>query len=1266
MDTELEKKFNKLFSEEKNMDKENKKEEKKKRESEKTKKLNNIEKEIFEIEKNKEDLKYLEISLDIAEIVKENEEKYKEAYEKMNIIYIHENEFEKTYTNLLERILNKLLKEESVNLIIEIINKLKDNSLFLMRLFIISPIELKKQIEKIILEYIYKEKYEILMIYSFLSKYNKEKILNKYLTQDNVKFICDVWKNTDKEIQLKEFEKIVNKLIDRNTENEIPIFIKNTNREVIKEKLTLEIFIDIYKRTNSLIEVWGVLSENEQSKFLNKIIKILEEDNIENGEEIYYNTKGKNQKKLWDFFFIYKKRNKYEIFSLWNKTNKKIQEEKFEEIIKYYKDFEGKENNIIDIWKGTKKEIQKLKLDEIIKIFKYDFQVEAFWKNTDTKAQEELLKKVLKSNLEKEKKIAIWNGTKEEIQMENTFILKDIEYWSGTCKKIQKEKYKEITKNSKIDKKIDIWSNTKKEVQLEFKEDFIKIFKEITKDDEKLEKIWKKTNDEIKLMYWEEIIKIINEDKELILKIWSYSSNEFQQKIYRYILEIIIKENMIIDFWDNSSYIIQKEKFQEISNLLENNIESKLHFWKNTYEKIQQENIKFVEEFYNNLKDIRHLVDLWIYTSFKIQENNKKQPEILLEKISKDKKMSDNQKVILVNKIWNNTSPQIVNTYNNFYKSQKIIFLIEKKEKIKEKYQIYKEMVKINEDLNLSIDIRIFQEKILKIFKVEDLSRITIYPELQDKIIKYAKNENAMKIIGIAYKKTDSWVMELNEILENLDGYIEIIDELKDEDFQNNILIDNLISLISIKNNYFEINTISKLKNIETIKNNICNDVLEGKIKNKKYKELKKIAILELLYNIDYEYAENIVRKYGVDIKNIETINDKEEKIKEIILNLKEILNNEENNLYELYKTGKWKKEKIDLITFENKCINLFARIYNESFNISPIKIEEDKYKDKKVEVFKINDEFNFLVRVEGAYSYWEEPENFEENLNNIKINLNGNPKTYIAQNSMAVARPNGPIYGYNKDLSNNLLLMAPWDIISNNANLSFSPSSVKWNFENGIEFRTPEKLLNNMRFSHNEIVTLKWSYNEKIKKVQKDKPNFIVYFNDLIKDELDYREKDDWRISKKAATQLEIPIIIINREEILLKEKEKIIKSLKNFTKTLEENILEKIIIEFENNRSSMRYVKEELKEKYFTEKDRKKFFEIVEKEIIKIRKINYSKYKIIIKKLLEIIEEEINKYTTNTKIINKFAEEDINFYKRKYAYLVKLMNQNVDIYKE
>ena len=81
---------------------------------------------------------------------------------------------------------------------------------------------------------------------------------------------------------------------------------------------------------------------------------------------------------------------------------------------------------------------------------------------------------------------------------------------------------------------------------------------------------------------------------------------------------------------------------------------------------------------------------------------------------------------------------------------------------------------------------------------------------------------------------------------------------------KNEKFCENLISVISVKNNYFNINTLEEIVEYDTIKYNICMDLLNEKLKKIKFvdiKDIKKFALLEILFDVDYEWGKRITEK---------------------------------------------------------------------------------------------------------------------------------------------------------------------------------------------------------------------------------------------------------------------------------------------------------------------------------------------------------------------------------------------------------------------
>ena len=340
----------------------------------------------------------------------------------------------------------------------------------------------------------------------------------------------------------------------------------------------------------------------------------------------------------------------------------------------------------------------------------------------------------------------------------------------------------------------------------------------------------------------------------------------------------------------------------------------------------------------------------------------------------------------------------------------------------------------------------------------------------------------------------------------------------------------------------------------------------------------------------------------------------------------------------------------------ESKCIHMYERMYDKIMYKPQLDEKKDceiyvdsNGKKHEIDIYEINSDFNMFVRAEGAYNNdWKEPENFLEAVNRPNIECHGNCKSYIGQNSLSLARSNGPTYGYTTCKNNSLLLMAPWDIVSADANEKFSTSNEKWNYMNGIEFRKPDKEIDTTRHGHNEVVSDRIVKNEE-GKLEKEKPNYVIWLKESSKQESE-NDNSRWMKTKKAAAQLGVPIVVIDREKFAQRENEKI-EEMRNVFLGVQENkeglsdeyLLERMVVEFENNRTGMRDAKE-IGDKYFTDEQRQDLFDAINTKIDKLKTKDTERYEKCINAMCEVLKEEVGKGKTNTGAT--FKDIDIKFY--------------------
>lgn len=631
-----------------------------------------------------------------------------------------------------------------------------------------------------------------------------------------------------------------------------------------------------------------------------------------------------------------------------------------------------------------------------------------------------------------------------------------------------------------------------------------------------------------------------------------------------------------------------------------------------------------------------------------------------------------------------------------------------------ELYSLYEDTFSYSNDINKTLctnTLRILGNKI----DIMSLTRLaTCDVDLQENLLNLISSSEAVKEVIInSINSSPYWDSEINAISNNFRSFKDLFENIDSQNIQlSNKDIENLKN-ITLQKNYFNITNIEELYDYENKKNTICNKILNGEELGNEYRYInfmsqdqrEKFAFLELQYGISYEDAMNLVQKYGNDLDKI----DEPEFVSTIskIKNLNTILNTD--NIAELYRQGNLeefdKKSNYDLTTLNSECLNLYAKLYqkdfdNHSINSNIDSISQVTYNDASIKVSKISpyriingkkirSEISAFARVEGAYSDWQEPEDFREALDTPNTRYHGNCKSSIRSNSLSIARPNGPIFGYSNCKEDTLKLMAPWDIVSASANTSLAINSMHWNepYTNGTQFRIPQELTDFTRHGHNEIVSERLIIDGK--KFTKDEPDYILFFteagetidlyenllasndfeeklklikeknNNLSAEDYEFLNADRWRISKKAAAQLHKEINVIDKdefrecEEIRLKQ---LLDAFENPTKTIDfieesdfnlsqSELLKKIVVEFENNVAGNQFSRNT---GYFTPQNRSEIYDRINKKVISYKRSNPSLYSELSKTMEDVYTTEYHKSFSN---VGKpvASQEFKNFYEAK-----------------
>lgn len=824
-----------------------------------------------------------------------------------------------------------------------------------------------------------------------------------------------------------------------------------------------------------------------------------------------------------------------------------------------------------------------------------------------------------------------------------------------------------------------LYKYTPKEIQEEYEEILIEITNFYTKNcmikdyEELLKNVSPKVQSNVFLELYDYITQMVQQKENGTLEfrrfsyfydirdcfkaLWCGLDNEVQKQYEEYFLSILERTTEIekMDLFAKTDSSIQKKYKDLLPDIFEQRKQASarntarndyiIELWKSLDEELRNENKKCVkeifEEWLTESDNYVYMRNLWENIDQKIQEEI---APTIFSKIMEYCKASYSY-----HRIWNSTPDNLKKTYIESINSH-------------QGYETYIKLKKYNSELDLTLYLPILNEEILEIFSFDALIRISNDAIVQRQICDCISNPVYKKILLYIYENNENWILEFQAILNSKKNYESLISQIEQEDLTESDVA-NLIHILSQEHNYFGIENIEQVRNFYNIRKETCRLILEEKLEN--LPEIistmpqimrVKFALIEEIYGIDYIEATNLVKKYGKDIENIE-INPENEAVILTILGLKRILYC--RDFSEPIKSLESMSSHENLISedFEMECIHLYERLYDESlYKISEEdEIGEEEYEDTKIKIYEINPEkeFNLNVRVEGAYTDYEEPENFADMLFSAKTVSHGNCKSFVGNDCLAIAKFEGPLFGYTECKEGSLLLSAPWDIVSSEANMQFSICSTKWHYHNGIEFRIPQKQKDNTRHNHNENISERLIWDNKRHIFKKDAPKCIVYIIEPAKDEepQDRWERvhadDRWRLSKKAAKQLEIPIVVIDRERFAEKEYQRVME-LKQILLGEKENtqgipnevLLEKMITKFENNAVGYRFTEPN---KFFSDEKRHELIESIFNKLDILENENYNEYYKFLRGAIKVLENEQRKRLSNKK--QKICEYD--FYK-------------------
>lgn len=614
----------------------------------------------------------------------------------------------------------------------------------------------------------------------------------------------------------------------------------------------------------------------------------------------------------------------------------------------------------------------------------------------------------------------------------------------------------------------------------------------------------------------------------------------------------------------------------------------------------------------------------------------------------------------------------------------------------KKTIEFLKTLIQNNEDLFFTLDNRFLEnDQYINTLGKEKYEVIVAFPEIQKTIANFDESYYQFFIDCINYsseltksskEEAGEWIPIADALCKNLNNkqFKELNDEIIKVGFSDlsEEEKNTYLSIISKEENWFKVNNIDDLKNYENKKNEICRKILENPEDLKEVPQAIKrfdknkiiiFARLQLEYGLDLAETTNLVEKYTKGLSD----EQKQEGIGKLLLKMDEIINIDEDEIDDLRKFDIEKTKKTDykiLLNLEARCRESYLKEYSKSVYNPTNHDQEDErfsaeYDGKKIKVYEATDEFNMVIHALGAYSDKSKKENYKESWNMPKVGNHGLCTSFIGNNNLGTARTVNVIYGFCNFTPEQLLLSAPWDIISRDANTLFSTSGVKYNYKNGIRFCSPTAQIDNTRHTHNEMVWDRRQY-VKGKHSTKMQPSYIIYMPDYLAgknpEEIDqimekrdevlkqYMENDPkWKETQRAAAQFGIPIVMVDRALCAKKESEKISNLMNTFEKTRDMKLISQIVNEFENNRAGNRDYHKEICEKYFSNEMLEGYLGRIESIIAELPTVKQRK------KAYEFLKKAYDSEVEKRDAFKKTDKDEITEYWKNKSYSIYTKEQ-------
>lgn len=682
--------------------------------------------------------------------------------------------------------------------------------------------------------------------------------------------------------------------------------------------------------------------------------------------------------------------------------------------------------------------------------------------------------------------------------------------------------------------------------------------------------IWQDSTADMQLKKSKEVLEIVKEDSNLLRDLWHRNKVKENNEIGEAWLDAAMQNDStytMIDIFHNVSKEVQSKKIKDLVVVLSK--EDKNSIWdllRITSKEVIQEKIgELMEVAIDNLDVLPT-----IFEYVPDEEKNEKLDTLLAACIEKEKgeallSLLDNFSYSVSEELFENILSQVKEhpkmfdeiwrywelVRENFDKSLEIIGMSDKKELILE-------LAETNDDIYM-VTPRILEDKYVESFGKSKINLIASYPKVLERVLEIGDSENGNKKIRLIAKcieefqkeneNTDEWTPYASRVFDNIETYNDLIANL-DLDKLTTEQLSSLTNLLLHKNIY-NIKNLEQVDNVKKIEMEQCErDIKSDDIEDKKQ------AVLVSKLGLTTEEAKILIQKFGEDIDKV-----KDEDLRYCVKSVKIILDmtseDDKAVLEEMY-------ENVEPVVHRNpmKLERMLKTEYGKMYKDGLFRVEQSDRMDG--DLFVAGSNFKMMITSVDPFCR-NNPENYYIDWNRRSLGSQHFCASYIRNDMLGTTHIPHICYGFNEMADDALMLAGCQDIYSTASN--FVSSAL-----HDEVYYTPDTQIDKTD-GYNEMCF------RRIQNGEKKQPDYIVVFavNGWI-DNLDEAYKASEQFMEDERFPNGLPIVVIDVNECLEAEREKLEEMLVDFHTNSTKEQAEKILLKVHNNQVTERthYIKD------------------------------------------------------------------------------------------